>query len=112
MGTLQFRDIWLEIRACSGGAVADSNAIISEVESVPALSEVLSAAEKANADMKHSGMWDYSRRLYANEVEQVKQAVNFSSRVEDARSVLDSANIVYRNSCYTLTLFSMKIQSQ
>ncbi|HEY7734145.1 MAG TPA: hypothetical protein VIB07_05075 [Nitrososphaera sp.] len=112
MGALQFRDTWLEIRACSGSAVADSKAMISEVESVPALSEVLSAAEKANADMKHSGMWDYSRRLYANEIDQVKQAVNFSNRVEDARSVSDSANIVYRNSCYTLTLFSMKIQSQ
>jgi hypothetical protein len=112
MAALQFRDIWLEIRACSGGAAADTGAAISEVESVPALSEVLSAAEKANADMKHSGMWDYSRRLYANEIDQVKQAVTFSDRVEDARSVSYSANIVYRNSCYTLTLFSMKIQSQ
>lgn len=112
MTILQFRDIWLEIRACSGGAAADNEAMISEVESVPALSEVLSAAEKANADLKHSGMWDYSRRLYADEIDQVKEAVTFSNKVEDARSVSYSANIVYRNSCYTLTLFSMKIQSQ
>ncbi len=112
MAALHFRDVWLEIRTCSGGAVADSKAMISKVESVPALSEVLSAAEKANADMKHSGMWDYSRRLYANEIDQVRKAVTFSNKVEDARSVSYSANIVHRNSCYTLTLFSMKMQSQ
>jgi hypothetical protein len=112
MAALQFRDVWLEIRACAGGAIADNAAIISEVESVPALSEVLSAAEKTNADLKHSGMWDYSRRLYPDEIDQVKKAVIFSSKVEDGRSISFSANIVYRDSCYTLTLFAMKLQSQ
>ena len=104
-GSLEFEDTWLEIRACEGSRPAAS--IDSRILEVPALSEVLEAA--ANTNAKHSsGMWDYSRRLVAGEIERIKEVVEFSSKAEDAKSISLSANVAYRGSCYTLTLFAIK----
>jgi hypothetical protein len=104
---LEFEDVWLEIRVCTD---AGADAIIDggKEQAVPALAEVLAAAEQTNASMKRSGMWDYSRRLGATEAEMVKKAISFTSRSEDARSVSLSANIKYRGFRYTLTLFIAK----
>ncbi len=107
---MEFEDVWLEVRAC----VQESNSIASidsRILEVPALSEVLEAA--ANTNAKHSSdMWDYSRRLFAGEVDQIKKAIEFSSKVEDEKSISLSANVSYRGSCYTLTLFAIKRLSQ
>ena len=104
-GSLGFEDTWLEVRACEGGKAAAS--IDSRILEVPALSEVLEAA--ANTNAKHSsGMWDYSRRLVAGEIEQIKGVVEFNNKIEDAKSISLSANVAYRGSCYTLTLFAIK----
>jgi hypothetical protein len=56
---------------------------------------VLWAAE--NAGVKHSGLWDYSRRLGAEEA-QVGDLIKFTSRFEDNRSVSLSANVEYKGS--------------
>jgi hypothetical protein len=53
-------------------------------------------------------MWDYSRRLGAGEVELVRGAIRFTSTAEDGRSVSLSADVTYKGSCYTLTLFAIK----
>ena len=104
-GSLEFEDTWLEIRGCESGWPAAS--IESRILEVPALAEVLEAA--ANTNAKHSsGMWDYSRRLAAGEIEQIKGVIKFISKAEDAKSISLSANVAYRGSCYTLTLFAIK----
>jgi hypothetical protein len=104
-GSLEFEDTWLEVRTCEGGKVATS--IDSRILEVPALSEVLEAA--ANTKARHSsGMWDYSRRLVAGEIEQIKFIVEFDTKAEDAKSISLSASVSYRGSCYTLTLFAIK----
>jgi hypothetical protein len=104
--SLEFEDTWLEVRPCEGGKAAAS--MDSRILEAPALSEVLEEAAKTNAKYS-SGMWDYSRRLVAGEIGQIKRAVEFNSKSEDAKSVLLSANVTYRGSCYTLTLFAIKI---
>jgi hypothetical protein len=105
-GSLQFEDTWLEVRACEDGSHAST--LDSRILEVPALSEVLEAAADTNA--KHSSaMWDYSRRLVTGEVEKIKSIVEFNSKAEDAKSISLSANVVYRGSYYTLTLFAIKI---
>jgi hypothetical protein len=109
---LEFEDVWLEVRACDGsGTVPAAEIEIGEAVAVPALSEVLQAAEKANASAaKHAaaGMWDYSRKLAPGEEEMVKRVVRFAPAGEDSRSVSLSASIGYRGSCYILTLFAIK----
>jgi hypothetical protein len=100
---LEFEDVWLEVRACSGGGQAagpDERMLL-----VSAVSEVLEAAANTN---KHLGMWDYSRRLSAGEEKLVRSAIRFTSTAEDSRSVPLSANVEYKGSCYTLTLFAIK----
>lgn len=99
---MTFEDAWLEVRACAGDQAARTN---ESMLAVPAISEVLEAAANAN---KHAGMWDYSRRLGAEEVEIVRGVISFSSKAEDSRSVSLSVNVAYKNSCYTLTLFAIK----
>lgn len=106
---MEFEDVWLEVRACA--QESNSASIDSKVRDVPVLSEVLEAA--ANTNAKHSsGMWDYSRRLFAGEIDQIKKVIEFSGKVEDEKSISLSANVSYRNSCYTLTLFAIKRLSQ
>jgi len=99
---MQIEDAWLEVRACTGGQGAGAN---EKMLSVPAISEVLEAAANTS---KHPGLWDYSRRLFAKEIEQVRGAISFSDKAEDRRSVSLSANVTYKGSCYTLTLFAVK----
>jgi hypothetical protein len=99
---VEFEDAWLEARACAGGQAAAANA---GMLTVAAISEVLEAAANAN---RHPGMWDYSRRLGAGEIEMVQNAIRFTSTAEDGRSVSLSADITYKGSCYTLTLFAIK----
>ncbi|MCI0560490.1 MAG: hypothetical protein MN733_18540 [Nitrososphaera sp.] len=105
---MEFKDVWLEIKACNG---ADAPGVVigeGEVRSIPALLEVLSTARNTNASLKDSGMWDYSRRICKDEADQISKVVNLANRVEDERSVSLSANIIYEGSCYTLALFEMK----
>ena len=99
---MEFEDAWLEVRACAGGQAAHAT---EGMLAVPAISEVLEAAANTN---RHPGMWDYSRRLGAGELELVHGAISFSSRAEDGRSVSLSADVAYKGSCYTLTLFAIK----
>ena len=99
---MEFEDAWLEARACAGGQAAAANG---EMLAVVAISEVLEAAANAN---RHPGMWDYSRRLGADEVELVRDAIRFTGKTEDGRSVSLSADVAYKGSCYTLTLFAIK----
>ncbi len=76
------------------------------MQATSALAEVLWVAE--NAGVKHSGLWDYSRRLGAEEETQVGDLIKFTSRFEDNRSVSLSANIEYKGSRHTLTLCRQK----
>jgi hypothetical protein len=76
------------------------------VQATSALAEVLWVAE--NAGVKHSGLWDYSCRLGAEEEAQVGDLMKFMSRFEDGRSVSLSANIEYKGSRYTLMLCHQK----
>lgn len=99
---MEFEDAWLEARACAGGQAAAAN---DEMLTVAAISEVLEAAANAST---HPGMWDYSRRLGAGEVELVRNAIRFTDTAEDNRSVSLSADVAYKGSCYTLTLFAIK----
>jgi hypothetical protein len=72
---------------------------------VPAIAEVLEAAAGAS---RRPGMWDYSRRLAGTEVQAVRGALALAKTAEDGRSVSYSANVAYKGSCYTLTLFAVK----
>lgn len=100
---MEFEDAWLEVRACAGaGQAAGAN---EEILAVTVISEVLEAAANSN---KHPGMWDYSRRLYAGEIGAIKGTLGLAKTAEDSRSVSLSANVTYKGSCYTLTLFAIK----
>ena len=100
---LKFDDAWLEVRACSGNGQAAS--VNEQTLEIPAVSEVLKAAANTN---KHLKMWDYSRRLYREEIETIRGALGFAKTAEDSRSISLSVNVTYKGSCYTLTLFTMK----
>lgn len=99
---MEFEDAWLEVRACAGGSAADINDAMLEV---PAISEAIEAAANAN---KYPGMWDYSRRLGAGEMEAIRRALQLAKTAEDGMSVSYSANVAYKGSRYTLTLFAVK----
>jgi hypothetical protein len=99
---LEFDDAWLEARACRDGSAAVVNDAMLEV---PVISEVLDAA--ANANM-HPGIWDFSRRVGAGEMEAIRDALLLVKTAEDGRSVSYSANVSYKGSRYTLTLFAVK----
>lgn len=99
---MEFEDAWLEAMACAGGSVVDVNGAMLEV---PAISEVLEAAANAS---KHPGMWDYSRRLGAGEMEAIRGVLQLAKTAEDVRCVSYSANVTYMGSRYTLTLFAVK----
>jgi hypothetical protein len=99
---LEFEDVWLEARACQDGSAADVN---DAMLGVPVISEVIKAAADAN---KHPGIWDFSRRLGAGEMEAIRDALHLAKTAEDGRSVSYSANVAYKGSRYTLTLFAVK----
>lgn len=99
---MEFEDAWLEARACAGGSAADISGAMLEV---PAIAEAMEAAANAS---KYPGMWDYSRRLGAGEMEAIRGALQLTKTAEDGRSVLYSANVAYKGSRYTLTLFVIK----
>lgn len=100
--------MWLEIKPSKIDNLTES--IGSKILEVPALLEVFKIAAAA----KHSStsIWEYSRRLVASEVAQVKRIITFESKVEDERSMSLSANVTYKGSCYTLTLFAIKGRNQ
>lgn len=99
---MEFEDAWLEVRACAGDNAAGAGEQLLEVR---AISEVLEAATNAN---RHPGMWDYSRRLSIGDVEVITSVLALVKTAEDSRSVSHSANVSYKGSCYTLTLFAIK----
>lgn len=99
---MEFEDAWLEVKACEGGSATDASGAMLEV---PAISEALEAAANAS---KRPGIWDYSRRLGADEIEVVRGTVQLAKTAEDGRSVSYSVNIAYKASQYTLTLFAVK----
>jgi hypothetical protein len=100
---LEFDGAWLEVRICAGGIQADG--VGEEALKVPAVLEVLEAADNTN---NYSKMWDYSRRLYKGEMEMVSSTLKLAKTSEDSRSISLSANVIYKGSCYTLTLFAIK----
>jgi hypothetical protein len=100
---LEFDGAWLEVRACAASGQAAS--VNDQTLEVPAVAEVLEAAAKTN---KHPGMWEYSRRLYKEEIETIRTALGFAKTAEDNRSLSFSVDVTYKGSCYTLTLFAMK----
>jgi len=100
---LKFDDAWLEARSCAGNGQASS--VNERMLEIPAVSEVLEAAANTS---KHFEMWDYSRRLYREEIETIRGALGFAKTAEDSRSISLSVNVTYKGSCYTLTLFTMK----
>lgn len=99
---MDFEDAWLEVRACTGGKAEPIND--NELK-VPAISEVLEAASNVSG---HSGLWDYSRRLYVGESEAILGVLQLTKMAEDAKSVSLSVNVTYKGSPYTLTLFAIK----
>jgi hypothetical protein len=99
---MEYEDAWLEVRACAGRSAANINDAMLEV---PAISEAIEAAANAN---KHPGMWDYSRRLGAGEMEAIRGALQMAKTVEDGMSVSYSVNVAYKGLRYTLTLFAVK----
>lgn len=99
---MEFEDAWLEVRACAGSSATDINDAMLEVH---AISEAIEAAANAN---KHQGMWDYSRRLGAGEIEAIRGALQLAKTAEDGISVSYSVNVAYKGSRYTLTLFAVK----
>jgi len=99
---LDLQDAWLEVRACAGDEAAGAD---DQMLGVPAISEVLEAAANSS---RQPGMWDYSRRLYSGELEAIRGALQLTKTAEDARSVSLAANVTYKGSCYTLTLFTIK----
>lgn len=100
---MKFDDAWLEARSCAGNGQASS--VNERMLEIPAVSEVLEAAANTS---KHFEMWDYSRRLYREEIETIRGALGFAKTAEDSRSISLSVNVTYKGSCYTLTLFTMK----
>ncbi len=99
---MEYEDAWLEVRACTGGQAAEASRAMLDV---PAISEVLEAASSAG---RHPGLWDYSRRLVRAEIEAIQSALALVKTAEDGRSVSHSADVAYKGSCYTLTLFAVK----
>jgi hypothetical protein len=99
---VEFEDAWLEVRACAGDHTAGGGEQMLEVR---AISEVLEAAANAS---RHPGMWDYSRRLVMGDIEVITGVLALVKTAEDSRSVSHSANVSYKGSCYTLTLFAIK----
>lgn len=111
-GTLEFTDVWLEIQNCADGEIGQDGIVTdSYLEDIAALSEIFREAEKANASLRgHSGMWDYSRRLDRAAISEVMKRFTFSKKTEDTRSVSFVTQVMYRSSCYTLTVFVIKSQ--
>ena len=97
-------DTWLEVRPC---AVVQAVHVNSRMLAIPALAEAMQAVQDA---ARRGGMWDYSRKLNQGEVAQLQSAIQFSSPVEDDRSVSLAADVEYNGHCYSLTLFSAKTQ--
>jgi hypothetical protein len=100
---LEFEDAWLEVRACAGSVKAADVGVQSL--RVPPVSEVLEAATKTG---RPAGTWDYSRRLYGEEIDSVMAALGFAKTAEDSKSISLSVNVTHKGSCYTLTLFAIK----
>ena len=101
-------DAWLEISSCEG----ESSPITIEltaVRAIPALSQAISAAQKAGSSA-HAGKWDYSLRISQDEVDDIKNRICFASKSEDDRSTIYSADVSYCDSCYALRLFIEKSQ--
>lgn len=98
---------WLEISLCIDLAPAK---VIEEslVRKLPVLYEVLVAGQGASAGKDRVGVWEYCRKLSEQESQDVKESIVFESTVEDARSVVQSVNLSYNNTCYTIRLFVEK----
>jgi hypothetical protein len=99
---VEFEDAWLEVRACADGSADDVEGAMLEV---PVISEIMGAAAGAG---RQPGIWEYSRRLGADEIEAVLKVLRLTKTAEDDRSVSFSVNVTYKGSRYTLTLFAVK----
>ena len=87
---MEFEGIWLEVRK--------SYATIRQVRSID--SRVLEQGQGV--------LWQYARRLRLDESDHIKKVVNFVEKVEDDRSISLLADMKYKGTCYTLTLFAIK----
>lgn len=99
-------DAWLEVRSCE--SMPSKELEHETVLRVPALKEVMQVAEGTLTDMQKKGgarYWDYSRRLDAQETEEVREAVFAGvDPADDGRAVSHSADVKYGGKYYTLTL--------
>jgi len=95
--------VWLEVRTCEDGT--RTTGVDEQILKVPVVSEVLEAAAEIKG---HSGIWDYSRRLYKGEIEILNDALGLAKKAEDTRSISLSISVMYKGSCYSLTLFAIK----
>jgi hypothetical protein len=102
---LEFEGIWLEVRK-SYATIRQVRSIDSKVLEVPAILEVLEIA--ASIKQGQGVLWQYARRLRLDESDHIKKVVNFVEKVEDDRSISLLADMKYKGTCYTLTLFAIK----
>jgi hypothetical protein len=102
-------DTWLEVRACQS---ATKELEYETVLRIPALGEAMKAVEKASLDMarKGGGMWDYSRKLNPEELDDILPLFEGAQEKGDDRSTARSVDLSYYDKCFTLTLFSFKSQ--
>ena len=102
-------NIWLEISSCAdfGPTILLDHHVVQEIS---ALSEVLTAAQKASSNKQFSGMWDYSSKIRLEESDRIRKAISFAKISEDGRSMIYSANVSYYDTCYSLRLFFEKSQ--
>jgi hypothetical protein len=79
---------------------------------VPALKEVMQVAENTLTDMQKKGgahLWDYSRRLDAQEIEEIMEALFAGVQTrDDGRALYRSVDVEYGGKYYTLTLVVAK----
>jgi hypothetical protein len=100
---------WLEISGCQddGPAIVLGSNLIHDV---PVLADVLAAAQSYDSGRSRSGTWEYAKKLEVGELKIIQDAVDFTNRIEDLRSVVYSAHVNYSGSCYLLRLFIDKSQ--
>ncbi|MEO9295485.1 MAG: hypothetical protein ABI347_07795 [Nitrososphaera sp.] len=108
---MQFEDAWLEIRSC--GNKPQRELEHETVLRIAALKEVMQVAENTMTDMQRKGggnLWDYSRRLGEEEVDEVMGVFEGAPAKDGGKSITYSTDIIYGGRAYTLTLFGYKSQ--
>ena len=102
---MEFEGIWLEVsKSCP--TIRQVRSIDSKVLKVPAIFEVLEIA--ASIKQGPGILWQYACRLRSDELDHIIEVINFVEKIEDERSISFLADLAYKGTCYTLTLFAIK----